>query len=243
MDEKRRDEMELDWGELGGTLLSRMVLILAVTLVCAFAAFFGTKWLIPLRYTSTASIYIMNRQNNNQLSASDLNSADMLTKDCQKLAVSRGVLEETIHRAKLSVSAEELKRQMAVSVQNDTRVLDLSVTDENPGRAKETVDVLTDVTREKIQEVMGVEEVNVIDYGQFPLAPSGPNILMNTVLAGALGFFVSAAAVVIRFVMDDTIKTSDDIAGYLNTVAIGIIPNVGDEKNGRASKNSANKRR
>ena len=101
MDEKRKDEMELDWGELGGTLLSRMVLILAVTLVCAFAAFFGTKWLIPLRYTSTASIYIMNRQNNNQLSASDLSSADMLTKDCQKLAVSRGVLEEKIHRATL----------------------------------------------------------------------------------------------------------------------------------------------
>ena len=233
MDEKRKDEMELDWGELGGTLLSRMVLILAVTLVCAFAAFFGTKWLIPLRYTSTASIYIMNRQNNNQLSASDLSSADMLTKDCQKLAV----------RAKLSVSAEELKKQIAVSVQNDTRVLDLSVTDENSDRAKETVDVLTDVTREKIQEVMGVEEVNVIDYGQFPLAPSGPNILMNTVLAGVLGFFVSAAAVVIRFVMDDTIKTSDDIAGYLNTVAIGIIPNVGDEKNGRSLKNGAKKRR
>ena len=51
MEEKRRDEIEIDWGELGGALLSKSLLILIITALCAVAAFFGTKWLISPKYT------------------------------------------------------------------------------------------------------------------------------------------------------------------------------------------------
>ena len=40
MEEKRRDEIEIDWGELGGALLSKSLLILIITALCAAAAFF-----------------------------------------------------------------------------------------------------------------------------------------------------------------------------------------------------------
>ena len=175
MEEKRRDEIEIDWGELGGALLSKSLLILIITALCAAAAFFGTKWLISPKYTSTSSVYIMNRQNESQISASDLSSADMLTKDCQKLALSRNVLDEVSERLGLGLDYGQMKEIIAVSIQNDTRVLTFSATDEDPGRAKEMADTISEITRGKIKEIMGVEEVNIIDEGDSPLTPSSPN--------------------------------------------------------------------
>ena len=112
MEEKRRDEIEIDWGELGGALLSKSLLILIITALCAVAAFFGTKWLISPKYTSTSSVYIMNRQNESQISASDLSSADMLTKDCQKLALSRNVLDEVSERLGLGLDYGQMIMQI-----------------------------------------------------------------------------------------------------------------------------------
>ncbi|HIS56370.1 MAG TPA: hypothetical protein IAB48_06910 [Candidatus Fimimorpha excrementavium] len=243
MEEKRRDEIEIDWGELGGALLSKSLLILIITALCAVAAFFGTKWLISPKYTSTSSVYIMNRQNESQISASDLSSADMLTKDCQKLALSRNVLDEVSERLGLGLDYGQMKEKIAVSIQNDTRVLTFSATDEDPGRAKEMADTISEITRGKIKEIMGVEEVNIIDEGDYPLTPSSPNWMMNTALAAALGLFASTAAVALLFIADDTIKTSDDISDYLGATTIGVIPNVGDEKEKRARTEKRAKRR
>lgn len=243
MEEKRRDEIEINWGELGGALISKLPVILIITILSAVIVFWGTKWLIPPKYTSTSSVYIMNRQNNSQISASDLNSAEMLTRDCQKLAVSRTVLDEVSNTLDLGLDYTQMKEKVGVSIQNDTRVLVFSATDENPVLAKKIVDTLTEITREKIKDIMGVEDVNIIDSGEYPMEPSSPNLMMNTALSAILGLFLSTAIVIIMVIIDDTIKTSDDISNYLGATAIGIIPNVEDETKRRDPSARVGKRR
>ena len=49
-----------------------------------------------------------------------------------------------------------------------------------------------------------------------------------------MGLFASTTAVALLFIADDTIKTSGDISDYLGATTIGVIPNVGDEKEKRA---------
>ncbi len=290
MEEKRRDEIEINWTELAGAILSKLWIILLVVIVCILVAFWGTKYLITPMYTSSSSVYIMNRQNESQISASDLSSADMLTKDCQKLAMSRTVLDEVSEvmaldlsyeqmKEKVSVSIqndtrvlvfsvidenperakeivdtvteitrgdlsyEQMKEKVSVSIQNDTRVLVFSVIDENPERAKEIVDTVTEITRGKIKEIMGVDEVNIIDSGDIAIAPSSPNVIMNIFLAAAIGAFAAIAVIVIVFIADDTIKTSDDIVAYLGTTALGVIPNVEDNKRAASARKEKRRRR
>ncbi len=243
MEEKRRDEIEINWTELAGAILSKLWIILLVVIVCILVAFWGTKYLITPMYTSSSSVYIMNRQNESQISASDLSSADMLTKDCQKLAMSRTVLDEVSEVMALDLSYEQMKEKVSVSIQNDTRVLVFSVIDENPERAKEIVDTVTEITRGKIKEIMGVDEVNIIDSGDIAIAPSSPNVMMNIFLAAAIGAFAAIAVIVIVFIADDTIKTSDDIVAYLGTTALGVIPNVEDNKRAASARKEKRRRR
>ncbi len=236
MEEKKQTEMEIDLGEIMSVLWSKALIIVLTGLLFAVLAFLGTKFFIEPTYKSTASIYIVNRQGDG-LTTSDLSSAEMLTKDCQKIITNRTVLDVVIDTLQLDMSAEALANQISVSVPTDTRIIEITVTNQNPNKAKEIVDTVADVTGEKLQEIMGIEEVNVFEYGNLPLNPSAPNVMKNSMMAGFVGIALAAFIIILLFIMDDTIKSSDDVSNYLGLTTIGFIPDIADhETAGNASK-------
>lgn len=84
---------------------------------------------------------------------------------------------------------------------------------------------------------MGIEEVNVFEYGNLPLNPSAPNVMKNSMMAGFVGIALAAFIIILLFIMDDTIKSSDDVSNYLGLTTIGFIPDIADhETAGNASK-------
>lgn len=242
MEEKKQDEIEIDLGQIVGVLWSKAVVIILTGILFAVLAFLGTKLFIKPTYESTASIYIVNKQGDN-LTTSDLSSAEMLTKDCQKIITNRTVLDEVIDTLQLSVEYTELAKQISVSVPTDTRIIEITVADREPNRAKEIVDTIANVTSEKIKTIMGVEEVNVFEYGDLPLNPASPSVKKNSVIAGVLGIVLASFIIILLFIMDDTIKSSDDVSNYLGLTAIGLIPDVGDNDSvGASSKKKRRKR-
>ena len=56
-----------------------------------------------------------------------------------------------------------------------------------------------------------------------------------------MGIFLAAFIVILHFIMDDTIKTGDDVTNYLGLTTIGLIPDVDD--NGSVGGSSNNKRK
>lgn len=242
MEEKKQDEIEIDLGQIASVLWSKAVVIILTGLLFALLAFLGTKLLIKPTYESTASIYIVNKQGEN-LTTSDLSSAEMLTKDCQKIITNRTVLDEVIDTLQLPVEHNALAKQLSVSVPTDTRIIEITATNQDPNQAKEIVDTVADVTREKITAIMGVEEVNVFEYGDLPLHPSSPSVMRNCMIAGVLGIFLAAFIIILHFIMDDTIKTGEDVTNYLGLTTIGLIPDVDDSSSAGSSSNNKRKKR
>lgn len=241
MEEKKQGEKELDLGQIAGVLWSKAVVIVLAGLLCAGLAFLGTKLFIKPTYESTTSIYLVNKQGDN-LTASDLNSAEMLTKDCQKIITNRTVLDEAADILQLDGGYSSLLGRISVSVPTNTRIIEITATDQDPNRAKEIVDTIAAVSQEKIKSIMGVEEVNIFEYGDLPGHPSGPRVMQNTALAGVLGIGLAACIIILHFIMDDTIKTADDVTSYLGLTTIGLIPDVGDGGADRGSKKKRKKR-
>ena len=53
-----------------------------------------------------------------------------------------------------------------------------------------------------------------------------------TLLGGCIGVFLVMAIVLIYYLLDDTIKTSDDVEKYLGLSTLALIPlDSGDKKN------------
>ena len=90
--------------------------------------------------------------------------------------------------------------------------------------AKTIVDKLTDVSLKRIAEIMETEEPNIIDYGHIAEYKSSPNVKKNAAIGGAACMLIAAAFYIIRFILDDSIKNSDDVERYLGLNVIGQIP-------------------
>ena len=93
--------------------------------------------------------------------------------------------------------------------------------------------------------VMNIEQVNVVEEGNYPTAPASPNVKIYVIFGALLGMFVSVLVVIIRFMMDDTIKTGDDEEKYLGLSMLAAIPyseELDIVKNGsKKSKNNKSK--
>lgn len=228
----RDDEIEIDLQEVLGLLLHRLWLILGCAVLAAAAGFLISFFAITPQYVSTTRVYILNSNSNNNLTLGDTQLATQLTKDYEALITSRYVLEQVIDKFGLEDSYEGFKEKITIANTKDTRIVDISVKQPNPVLAQELANAVREISAEHIKTVMDIEAVNLVDEANLAKNPAEPSVTRWTVIGFLIGLFGSAMIVIIRFLLDDTIKSSEDIERYLGLSTLALIPdsNVPDKK-------------
>ena len=80
----------------------------------------------------------------------------------------------------------------------------------------------------KVAEASVATEVQVVDMATLPTAPVAPKKAMTLLLAALLGILASSGFVVVRELLNRTIKNSDDVANYLDLPVLGSVPDMND---------------
>lgn len=228
------DVIEIDLQELIGLLLYKLWLIIICAIVGASGAFIISRFFVTPLYESTTSVYILNKNENSTVTYTDVQLGTQLTKDYAQMIKSRDVLEGVLEGYQLNESYKSFADRVAVNTPSDTRMIQITVTDEDPYAAQLLADEVRKLAAEKITEVMDIQAVNTVDEANLPEKPASPSIIKWTAIGGALGIILCAAILIIRFLMDDTIKTTEDVEKYLQLSTLASIP-VKDEdsKKGR----------
>lgn len=224
MENNENDVMEIDLVEVFFVLLHWFWLIVLCGILTGMVAFGVSKFLIPEEYQSTTTVFILNRQSENTVTYTDLQTGTQLTKDYAQLIRSRYVLESVIRDLDLDYTYNELASNVSVTTPSDTRMITITVTDYNPEQAQYIANAIRDVASVHIKNVTAIEAVNVVDVANLPIAPSAPSVMKWTLLGVLLGAFVCIAVIIIRYLMDDTIKSSEDIKNYLGLSTLALIP-------------------
>ena len=73
---------------------------------------------------------------------------------------------------------------------------------------------------------MGFNQVNMFEYGTIENEPSNHIRLLTCGLVGALGAVITYLIFLAVFLLDDCIRTDEDIENYLGLSVLGDIPNV-----------------
>lgn len=242
MEVKEKDELEIDLKEIVFVIAGRLRTIVLIGVLFALASLLVSQLLITPKYASTTSFYVMNQQDENKLTISDLNVSTTLTSDFEIMVTSRTVLEAVIETLGLETNAEELAKTVSTNNPTGTRMLEITITHEDPYQAKLIADALADKASEQIQELMGIEKVNIIDYGNIADNPSTPNIMQNVIIAAVIGLALTIVVVICAFIFDDTIRTPEDVERLLGVSVLGIIPLSDEESAGNGKSNRAKKR-
>lgn len=248
------EEDSIDLGELFGVLWHHIVLLLIVALACGAAGYSIARFVIPEQFESTTEIYILNKSDsgNDSVNYSDLQVGTQLTKDYAELITSRNVLEKVIADLQLPYDYEELESKIEVTTPTDTRIVSITVTDTDPEMAQRIANEVRVDASDQIKSVMEIDAVNVVEEANLPTEKSAPSNSRWAIIAALIGFLVVAVILVIQFVLDDSIKTSEDVERYLGLSTLALIPldnsvlensvEQQNKKRGRGKKSKRNSR-
>ena len=229
------DEIEIDLVELFYVLWSKALIILMVTIIAAMGTGLTSKFLIQPIYSSTTKLYILTKSTS-ITSLADIQMGTSLTQDYMELIESRPVVEAVIENLNLDLLYEEMLKKVTITNPSNTRIISITIEDNDPVIAKEIADEFAEVSTARIAEIMETDEPNVVEQGHVAEEPISPNTLKNTVIGAAAGFFLACAAIVTLHLMDDTIKSSDDLERYLGLNTLALVPKGKEEYDGHPEK-------
>lgn len=241
MEKKHEEELEIDLRELFYAVKKKIWWVLATGLLlgCIVGAY--TQVFVAPTYTSTSSMLVLSKETT-LTSMADLQLGTQLTGDYQVLIKSTPVMEQVIENLGLNMSAGALKNSISLENPGSTRILNLSVTSTDPELSKTIVDELAAVSSEYIGDKMEVVPPKVIEEGQIPTYKDGPNVKKNALIGLLAGFAISGGLVCLLAMMNDTIKTEDDIARYLGISTLATVPDRKDYIGGKKKKKSKKKK-
>ncbi len=232
------DEIEIDLLEVLHILVGKLWLIVSAGLFTALICLALSSFVLTPYYESTTRIYILNKTENAAVSYSDVQIGTQLTKDYAELINSRYVLEEVIQKLSLTMEYKELLHKVSVDTPADTRIVAITVEDTDPVQAMETANCIREVAGSHIQNVMDIEAVNVVEQANMPTEKAGPSVIKWTAIGGMAGVLLVCAIILIQYLMDDTIKSSEDVEKYLGLSTLALIPAAAEESAGRKKKKS-----
>ena len=235
-------EVEINLAELVPYLFHWIWLILIVGLLTAAIAFGYSAFVLTPKYQSTTKVYILSKQgSDDKVTYSDTQLANNLTKDFKEMIKSRTVLETVIKECNLPESYEALAGNVSVSNTSDTRIVGINVKDTNPARAQYIANAVREVAAIHLQEVMDLEAVNVVEEANLPTKIVEPSKKKYTLIGFLIGAVITIAVLIIRYYLDDSIKTSEDVERYLGMTTLATIPMFEGSESAKKSKKSKKK--
>ena len=236
------DEMEIDLREVFFALKKRALIILAALVAGALIAGAYTKLLVTPMYSSTATMLVLSKDTT-LTSIADLQLGTQLTNDYSVLLTSRPVLEEVIDNLGLDMGYGSLKGAITLNNPSNTRILEITVQNSDPELARDLVNELAHTASDYIGDKMEVIPPKVIEEGEVSTSQISPNTKKNIMLGALAGAVLAAGVVVLMSVLDDSIRSEDDIENFLGMPTLASVPDRKDYISGKTKKKTKKKGR
>jgi len=143
-------------------------------------------------YRSYATLYVVNKADvENTINYNDLLSNQQLVKDYREIIKSRNITRSVIYELGIkNMSPEELSKKISVKIKPDTRVLQITVEDNDPYRATELANKLSERFIEKSIQLKSADYINIVDRAELPIKPSKTRLIAYSISALLLGMAI-----------------------------------------------------
>ena len=233
------EEMEIDLLELLLVMKKKLALILLAGIIGLVVMFAYTTILVTPLYSATSMMYVMpDNTSSNSSTLSDMQVGQQLSSDYASMIASRGFMEDVIKKLNLTMTNQELLDKVKVTNPTSSRILQVTVQDPNPQTAADIANEVAAVAELKLKEITGMQAIKIYEEAAVPEQPSSPSLKKNCALGALAGIVLAMVVITAIYLLDDTIKTEDDIEKYLGMTTLGVIP-----YNGRKLQKQAQKQR
>ena len=152
--------------------------------------------------------------------------------------VNRGLIQNE------QMSTKALKNSITVSPVNNTQVMKVSAVNTDPELALAMVDEVLTIAPSIIIRTVKAGSVEVVSYPKLNNTPVSPKKTRNLALCLFGGAAAAAGIIILRELLDNTVKTDQDVRDKIGLPVLGVIPKIRendlttkkDDKNNKESK-------
>ena len=220
---QEQEEDVIDLMEIAHLLLHKWKILLVALLAGAVLGGAYCAFLLETTYRAEASLYITS--NESLLSFSDLQLSSALTEDYAYIIKSRTVLERVIDEQQLDMDYKDLDKLVSVTNPDSSHVIQIAVTTSDPQMSRNIANSLLNISADQINQIVGNGMPSVIDESVIhSVVEVKPSMKKYCALGAILVFVLAAGVLIVRMLIDTTIKSEDDIQRYLGVPMLASIP-------------------
>ena len=226
------DVVEIDVLKLLRTLFSKLHVILFCGLLFGVLAYAAVYFFVTPKYVASIMMYVNNastKEGTTTISQSDLYASSQLVDTYSAIITSKSFLEQVIAEADVNIEAEKLAKQLETESVNDTEVFKVTVVNEDPKSATRIANAIAAIAPSQISAIVDGSSVKVIDYASIPTEIAKPSYRKFALLGIVFGLFISIIVIILRDIMDTTIKSESDLEEW-NLPILGVVPDFAEAK-------------
>ena len=229
---------EIDLKELVSIFWEKKVQIIFIVLIFSIVGYiYGIQIKTPMYSSSTTLVLAKAQQSETSttsITATDITLNSKLIATYSEIIKSETTVRDVVENLGLKLNEETLKKNIKVTDVDNTEVIKITVSNEDPVIACKVANEFANVFINKTKEIYKIDNVHVLDIAEVKDTPSNINYIKDTALFAAIGLVISFAYVFIINMLDNTVKSQEDIEKHLKVPVIATIPNYdSDRKGGR----------
>ena len=255
--ENENKEIEIDLLELAGVLLSRISVIITFSLLFGLLALCFASFYLPEKYSSYTTMYVKNVNEEARMEQSvtlnELNASKSLLSTYIAVLQSDAVMDQigerllkiyTVNEISAvfpvdesgSVNTNAIKSSLSMASVEDTEVLKISAKTTSPEVSADVCRIIAEIAPDFLIRVVGAGSVEVIDPAKVNYRRVEPNIKKMTVLGCLLGLIASAGVIILLYLLDNSVKSTDELKKRFDKAIIGEVYNFSQEKGEKQKK-------
>ncbi len=140
----------------------------------------------------------------------ELINFDVITEGVEDELAKLGKWQKTFYR----VSTDQL---------NASRIIRINIDSSDPLYSQEVATIYAREFINKVQQLVGIQNTQIIEEPALGLKPISPKIIRNILVSFAVGFILAFAFFIALRTVDRTIRTTDDVENILQVPVIGAV--------------------
>lgn len=206
---------------------NKLQIILIILLFIAIGVFYTLYCIIP-EYSSSTSLVLSSSNSSktqmNAITATDITVNSKLVSTYSELIKSNKVVRKVIENLGISIEEEELKKNISVNSVKNTELIKITVTNEKPQVATKIANEIAKVFIDKVKDIYNIENVQIVDEAEVEYTPSNIHHKKTVVIFAGIGIIIAIMYVLLKNMLDNTVKTPEDIEGEYNIPVVAQIP-------------------
>ncbi|MBR3475515.1 MAG: hypothetical protein IKH34_10700 [Oscillospiraceae bacterium] len=221
--QNQRQDEELDLREIVSLLVHHAWVIALAALAGALLVGIGVKLFVPARYTAKATIYVFSIDEDN--SSQDINKAVKMTTDFQIIATTRNTIQMVIEDLGEDITVSRLMKENTIKVTNPegSHMLRISVTNKDPAMAARVSNSLASIMCDQIAYIMKSERPQFVEPAVMG-SKTSPYVRRDALIGGVAFGLIAVIFVLLRYFINDTITTEEDVNRYLGLTILSSVP-------------------